>query len=330
MSASSKSKKAHSTSLVCVSAHAGCEINPGGKSAAPMPGFFEVDKLTCVINGAPFGWSVQVHTNPDIDPSVAPEKMAKSWHDYNDTQKIIKIIDETLSKLEFLIPDRIPKKIGMNTLLDFLNNEELVMFTEILRQQILKHCDIEIQQLEKGNIQDPNKKLNLQIFRKRDKMLRRMYDLEDLGGAFGSLIIFHKDEIVLDKPSGIDTRLTPQKHPISNEEIFDSIMEPPPERLLYCDFGCWGLDMYLNPRGQRQNISHIRKYLEEVDIRTRSILEKVIAENAEKFSQWQIALEYSKRQTTAKGQRKTRKQRKNRRNKTNKRNKTNRKIKRRI
>ena len=158
MSASSKSKQ--STSLVCVSAHAGCEINPGGKLAAPMPEFFEVDKLTCVINGAPFGWSVQVHTNPDIDPSVAPEKMAKSWHDYNDTQKIIKIIDETLRKLESLIPGRIPKKSGMNTLLDFLNDEELVMFTEILRQQILNHCDIEIQQLEKGNIQDINKKLN--------------------------------------------------------------------------------------------------------------------------------------------------------------------------
>lgn len=315
MSASSKSKKTQSTSLVCVSAHAGCEINPGGKFAAPMPEFFEVDKLTCVINGAPFGWSVQVHTNPDIDPSVAPEKMAKSWHDYNDTQKIIKIIDETLSKLESLIPGRIPS--DMNTLLDFLNDEELVMFTEILRQQILNHCDIEIQQLEKGNIQDINKKLNLQIFRKGDKMLRRMYDLEDLGGAFGSLIIFHKDEIVLDKPSGIDTRLTPQKHSISNEEIFDSIMDPPPKRLLYCDFGCWGLDMYLNPRGQRQNISHIRKYLEEVDTRTHAILEKVIDKNATTFQEWQAALAY--RQTTAKGgKRKTRKQRKNKRNKTNK------------
>ena len=54
----------------------------------------------------------------------------------------------------------------MNTLLDFLNNDELVMFTEILRQQILNHCDIEIQQLEKGNIQDINKKLNLLKMRK--------------------------------------------------------------------------------------------------------------------------------------------------------------------
>lgn len=326
MSASSKIKKA-STSLVCVSAHAGCEIKPGGKFASPMPEFFKVDKLTCVINGAPFGWSVQVHTNPDIDPSVAPEKMAKSWHDYNDTEKIIKIINETLRKLEFLILDRIPKKSGMNTLLDFLNDDELIMFTEILRQQILKHCDIEIQQLEKGKIQDPNKKLNLQIFWPGDNMLSRMYDLEDLGGAFGSIIIFHKDKIVLDKPSGIDTRLTPQKHSISNQEIFASIMDPPPERLLYCDFGCWGLDMELTSRGERQNISHITKYLEEVDIRTQSILESVIAENVSKFREWQAALEYQprKRKLSTGGNRKTRKQRKNKRNKKNK---TNRKNKR--
>jgi hypothetical protein len=337
---SSKSTKVHPTSLLCVSAHAGCVINPGDKIQVSMPGFFEVDKLTCVINGAPFGWSVQVDTNPDIDPGVAPEKMARSYHEYNDTGKIIKIIEQTLSKLKSLIhPHRILSGIipsDMNTLLGFLDDDELVMFTEILRQQILKNCDIEIERLEPGNIQDPDKKLNLQIFQPGNNMLMRIYDLEDLGAAFGSLIRFHEDEIVLDNPGGSNTRTGPKKQEITNQEIFGSI---PAERILFCDFGCWGVDMYLDPREQRRNNLDIIKYLKEVDTRTQTILEKVIAKNAEKFSKWQAKLEYSGEAALGHsgedmeeyseeedddislgGNRKTRKQRKNKRNKTNRRN----------
>ena len=337
---SSKSTKVHPTSLLCVSAHAGCVINPGDKIKVPMPGFFKVHKLTCVINGAPFGWSVQVDTNPDIDPGVAPEKMARSYHEYNDTGKIIKIIEQTLSKLESLIPHRIPSGIipsGMNTLLDFLDDAELVMFTEILRRQIMKHCDIEIERLEPGNIQDPDKKLNLQIFQPGNNMLMRIYDLEDLGAAFGSLIRFHEDVIVLDKPSVHATRTNKISIERTNQEIFGSI---PAERILFCDFGCWGVDMYLDPREQRRNNLDIIKYLEkEVDTRTQTILKSVIDENAKKFSHWQAKLEYSGEAAlehsgeameeysgeedddiSLGGNRKTRKQRKNKRNKTNRRN----------
>jgi hypothetical protein len=336
---SSKITEVHPTSLLCVSAHAGCVINPGDKIHVPMPGFFKVHKLTCVINGAPFGWSVQLHTIPEVDPGVAPEKMARSYHEYNDTGKIIKIIEQTLSKLGFLIPPhRIPNGIihsGMNTLLNFLDDDELVMFTEILRRQIMKHCDIEIEPLEPGNIQDPNKKLNLQIFMPGNNMLKRIYDLQDLGAAFGSVIRFHKDEIVLDNPRVHDTR-TNKIVERTNQEIFDSI---PAERILFCDFGCWGVDRILNAREQRQNNSGIIEYLEDVDRRTQSILKSVIDENAKKFSQWQAELEYSGEAALGHsgeaaleyseeedddislgGNRKTRKQRKNKRNKTNRRN----------
>jgi hypothetical protein len=241
----------------------------------PVVPFFPAEKLIVVINIAPIFSGSLFHANAVEETHYNPYKSAKIFWENDDNRTIVKIMQQMLTIID-------------SDTLDELDDNELIIFMDILRQNLLANRIGELVSLNPSASEFGDQFLNLRIYKERDSILTKIYDLQDFGSHFGQITtLINKRKVEVIGPYGVTTRSVAPIE-ITNEYIFNEVF--PGKRVAMIDNTCSDLSWDFNTSQQGRVFASVKPRYGKEKEKSEEYLEAAKKAKPRLYEDWSLHL----------------------------------------